>query len=139
MRRPLVLTVVPLLALAGALAWATLHVRQVEARGEPQLHARAVAWERSLTRPSTDSPLEFILPAERSSPRLRDWLLSVARLFAGPQSPQMLQAKVTGPAQGVTTFVVDAGDYGTGHVEFRWARAADGVWYVVPRFKEDPG
>jgi hypothetical protein len=136
-RRPILLTVVPILSLGGAIGWAVVQIRGVEARGEPELHDRAVAWEKSLSEPGTTSPLEFIHPEERSSPQLRRWLPEVARLFANART-QILQTRSLGGGEGETTYALDEGGVagGTGTIGFRWVRAQDGVWYVVPRYRE---
>src|SRR5690349_15576985 len=67
--RPLVFTVVPLLALGATLAWAGLHMHRVEERGEPQLYRRAVEWERRLTGGPRSAAVELVHPAVRRDPR----------------------------------------------------------------------
>jgi hypothetical protein len=133
--RPLVFTVVPLLALGASLAWAGLHMHRVEERGEPQLYRRAVEWERRLTGGPRSAAVEFVHPAVRGDPRLGAWLADVERWFAASRGSQILESKVVGRGEGEATYALDLGGLMGGLVpkHFRWERAPDGLWYVVPQ------
>jgi hypothetical protein len=133
--RPIVFTVVPLLALGASLAWATVHVHRVEGRGEPQLYRRALEWEERLSVGPRSSAVELVHPAVRGHPRLSTWLANIERQFAGSRGSQILESKVVGAGEGEATYAIDIGapTRRLPTVEFRWERAQDGLWYVVPR------
>jgi hypothetical protein len=125
-------TAVPVLALVAALVWSTVHIGQVEGRGEPELYARAVAFEKSLTAGPGSSPLEFVHPTQRGNARLRAWIGNLEREFSNSRGSQILQSKVVAVGAGESTYAVEKMNQ-LATVEFRWSRAEDGLWYVVPR------
>jgi hypothetical protein len=135
MRRSLAFTLVPILALAGALAWAQMSIASVTSRGDPALYSRAVAWENALSDRGADSPLSFIHPEVRGNPALRAWLGKAAREFSDAAAAQILEAKVVDAASGVSTYMLQT----TGitrrlaTIQFQWVKARDGAWYVVPK------
>jgi hypothetical protein len=134
-RRPLAFTLVPILALAGALVWAQWSIASVTARGDPVLYARAVAWENALQGRGTVSPRAFLHPEVRGQPALKAWLATAVREFTDATAAQILEAKVVDAASGVSTYMLQT----TGSrrqlatIQFPWAKADDGVWYVLPR------
>ena len=135
MRRPLAFTLVPLLALAGALAWSQASIAAATSRGDPVLYARAVEWERTLSGAVTASPLAFLHPSVRSHPGLRAWLAPAAQEFGDATVTQILEARVLDGANGVSTYMLQTTGFTrqVATIQFQWAKGDDGVWYVLKR------
>ena len=135
MRRPLVFTLVPLLALAGALAWSQASIATATSRGDPVLYERAVEWERTLSGAGTASPLAFIHPSVRAHPGLRAWLVRAAQDFGDAAGTQILEARVVDAANGVSTYMLQTTGFTrqVANIQFQWVKGDDGVWYVLPR------